>query len=248
MIERRLALEVEHRVHDVLERPRARDAAALGDVPDQEHGRAGFLGEAHQPRRALAHLADVAGRALERLGVGRLDRVDEAGRARRGAGVVQDRLERWSRPARAPAPASPPSRSARSRSCSGDSSPETYSVRTPAPARAAPPPAAAGWTCRCPGSPPTSTREPGTMPPPSTKSNSARPVRQRAISAPRDVGQADGRTGGCAPPARPTDPPAPTVSPTGSSASVFHAPHASQRPAHLGCSAPHSVQRNTERA
>src|SRR2546427_11675178 len=38
----------------------------------------------------------------------------------------------------------------------------------------------------------------------------------------------------------------PTFRPTTSSTSVFHAPHASQRPPHFGCSAPQSVQRNTE--
>src|SRR5437762_6462464 len=40
----------------------------------------------------------------------------------------------------------------------------------------------------------------------------------------------------------------PTFRPTTSATSVFHAPHASQRPPHFGCSAPQSVQRNTERA
>src|SRR5438876_5860430 len=40
----------------------------------------------------------------------------------------------------------------------------------------------------------------------------------------------------------------PTFRPTTSSTSVFHAPHASQRPPHFGCSAPQSVQRYTERA
>src|SRR5438094_4699328 len=38
----------------------------------------------------------------------------------------------------------------------------------------------------------------------------------------------------------------PTFRPTTSSTSVFHAPHASQRPPHFGCSAPQSLQRNTE--
>src|SRR5437773_10921444 len=40
----------------------------------------------------------------------------------------------------------------------------------------------------------------------------------------------------------------PTFRPTTSSTSLFHAPHASQRPPHFGCSAPQPVQRNTERA
>ena len=65
MIERALALEVEHRVHDVLERLRPRDAAALGDVADHEHRGAGILREAHEARRALAHLPDVPRRAFE---------------------------------------------------------------------------------------------------------------------------------------------------------------------------------------
>src|SRR2546428_13968518 len=50
-------------------------------------------------------------------------------------------------------------------------------------------------------------------------------------------------------PRRSADPPIRRVArPTASSTSVFHSPQASQRPAHFGCSAPHSVQRNTERA
>src|SRR5256885_3279359 len=94
-----------------------------------------------------------------------------------------------------------------------------------------------------PGSPPTSTTDPGTMPPPSTKSNSRRPVCQRVNVPPPTV---DRRTGGlpdgtaCFLSARPP------ARPTASSTSVFHAPQESQRPAHFGCSAPQSVQRNTE--
>src|SRR5437867_2685511 len=95
-----------------------------------------------------------------------------------------------------------------------------------------------------PGSPPTSTTDPGTMPPPKTKSNSRRPVCHRRTPAPspradrRTGGRADGELAGrCA---------RPPVRPTGSSTSVFHAPHASQRPPHLGWSAPQSVQRNTD--
>src|SRR5512146_2821580 len=82
------------------------------------------------------------------------------------------------------------------------------------------------------------------MPPPRTKSSSPRPVCQRATPI---CSTADRRTGGRSkarvpPTARPPD----RLSASGSSTSVFHAPHASQRPAHLGCSAPQSVQRNNE--
>src|SRR5258708_4701055 len=142
-------------------------------------------------------------------------------------------------------PASTASRSARSRIWSGDSSPDTYNVGTPACSRRA-----AHWSKRVdfpiPGSPPTSVTEPGTMPPPSTKSNSASPVRQR--SAPPALTSAR-RTGGgpAGRPARERRCARPGAwRPSGSSARVFHAPHASQRPAHFGCSAPQSVQRNTE--
>src|SRR5438132_9773527 len=100
-----------------------------------------------------------------------------------------------------------------------------------------------------PGSPPTRTTDPGTMPPPRTKSNSASPVRQRTTPIPST---ADRRMGGWADRLsirRSAEPPIRrVVRPTASSTSVFHSPHASQRPAHFGCSAPHSVQRNTERA
>ena len=65
VVERVLALEVEHRVDDVLERLRPRDAAALRDVPDDEHRGAALLGEPHEARGALAHLPDVARRAFE---------------------------------------------------------------------------------------------------------------------------------------------------------------------------------------
>src|SRR6266542_3592334 len=92
-----------------------------------------------------------------------------------------------------------------------------------------------------PGSPPTSVTEPGTIPPPSTKSNSARPVRQRSTAAPAT---ADSRMGGWPDGAlRSADPP---IRPTGSSTNEFQAPHASHFPPHFGWSAPHSVQRNTD--
>jgi len=76
MIERALALEIEHGVNDVLEGLRAGDAAAFGDVPDDEYGRAAFLGEAHETRRAFAHLPHVARRAFEIRREHRLDGID----------------------------------------------------------------------------------------------------------------------------------------------------------------------------
>src|SRR5438477_687238 len=143
------------------------------------------------------------------------------------------------------APASSPSRTARRPICSGDSSPETYSVGTPADSsRAAH--CSSSVDFPMPGSPPTRMTDPGTTPPPSTKSNSARPVFHRSTAP---LPTSDSRTGGLsgADAVRRSDRPTVRRISSGSSTSVFHAPHASHRPAHLGCSAPQSVQRNTER-
>src|SRR5437588_872980 len=58
--------------------------------------------------------------------------------------------------------------------------------------------------------------------------------------------RARGRTGGLPDGAACLLSERPPARPTASSTSVFHAPQESQRPAHFGCSAPQSVQRNTE--
>ena len=122
MVERRLPFEVEHRVHDVFQRLGSGDAAALGHMTHHDHRGTGLLGEAHQPGGALAHLAHVAGRALEQVGVDRLDRIEDqqVGAERRGR--VENASSRVS-PTTCTGPASSSSRAARSRSCSGDSSP-----------------------------------------------------------------------------------------------------------------------------
>src|SRR5689334_16196685 len=92
-----------------------------------------------------------------------------------------------------------------------------------------------------PGSPPTSTAEAGTRPPPNTRSSSAMPVVQRG--------------GGSASPARPTKAtrlPAtafaagPGRATTASSRMLFHAPQASQRPVHFGATAPQFWQTKRE--
>src|SRR5207247_10088085 len=100
--------------------------------------------------------------------------------------------------------------------------------------------------CPSPGSPPTSPTDPGTMPPPNTKSNSSSPVFHRSMTPPctsarRIGGTAVGRYVLAVLPALPP------YRPTAFSTRLFHAPQASHRPAHFGCSGPHSVQRNTER-
>ena len=60
-----VALELHDDVDEVLEHPRAGDRAVLGDVPDEQHGDAARLGHLDERGGHLAHLGDVAGRALD---------------------------------------------------------------------------------------------------------------------------------------------------------------------------------------
>ena len=60
----------------MLEHAGARDRAILGDMANQDHRAAAFLGIADQLLRRGAHLADRARRALDQVAVHRLDRID----------------------------------------------------------------------------------------------------------------------------------------------------------------------------
>ena len=72
-----VALEVQHRVHHMLQNARARQTAFLGHVTHDEGGRAGLLGVANDGSGALAHLADAARRAGAVLGHHGLNTVDD---------------------------------------------------------------------------------------------------------------------------------------------------------------------------
>ena len=92
-----------------------------------------------------------------------------------------------------------------------------------------------------PGSPPTNTSDPSTIPPPSIRSSSALFSDMRA-SPPVSTEER-----GCGLDAGPTE--FTLVAPTGffpvatvSSTMVFHSPHAGHRPIHFGLSFPHEVQ------
>src|SRR5690606_8706577 len=106
-----------------------------------------------------------------------------------------------------------------------------------------------------PGSPPTRTMEPGTTPPPRTKSSSRRPLVQR-VSLRATTSRSRGAGATLPPSANPEAPELrrreaadlPVLFTATSSTRVFQAPHTSQRPAHFACSDPHSVQRYTLRA
>ena len=84
-----------------------------------------------------------------------------------------------------------------------------------------------------PGSPPIRRAEPGTSPPPITRSNSAMPVGRRSAGA---LSPSRGWRSILRP--RPADRPLGALSAAASSTMVFHAPQASQRPLQRGWLAP----------
>ena len=83
-----LALQVEHRVDDVLEHARPGDRALLGHVPDEEDRDVVALRDLEEARGALAELRDAASRGADRVRAHRLDRVDD----REGRTCLADRL------------------------------------------------------------------------------------------------------------------------------------------------------------
>ena len=132
-----------------------------------------------------------------------------------------------------------PRRRARMATCCWDSSPVTYSAGMRL--------AMLHRVCSrivdlpMPGSPPISTTEPSTRPPPNTRSNSPEAVEKRGISS--TLTSARVLICACCPvqPARPVGAATPPLS-IMVSVRVFHAPHSEHWPAHLGKVAPHSVQ------
>ena len=72
-----LALEVQDRVDDVLERLRAGEVAVLGDMADEERRDVLALGGKEKLGRRLAYLTDTPGRRLELEREHRLNGVDD---------------------------------------------------------------------------------------------------------------------------------------------------------------------------
>ena len=140
-------------------------------------------------------------------------------------------------------------REARMRTCACDSSPDRYSTVPSGFVRATFPAVSSNSVdLPIPGSPATRTTEPGTMPPPSTRSNSPNPVGMRAtLSVPTSlIGlTVPAPTTVCAcvrevrPGAAVRDFAAGRAS--WNSSTVPHWPHSGQRPYHLGPFQPHSV-------
>ena len=114
----------------------------------------------------------------------------------RSAAIVASTVSRSVSASTGTSSAPAPSRDARRRICAADSSPETYSVRRPDAWRL-PSAMFVSVDLPMPGEPPSSTSEPGTRPPPRTRSNSPIPVRQPLDLRDLDVPQRDdprGRT------------------------------------------------------
>ena len=88
-----LALEIQHGVDHVFEHARTGDAAFLGHVADQEHGRSRLLGKARELGRRLAHLADRAWRRRQQFGPDGLDGVDHQHPRAQRRRLLQDALD-----------------------------------------------------------------------------------------------------------------------------------------------------------
>ena len=122
--------------------------------------------------------------------------------------------------------------------CLTDSSPDTYNTSLPASASCL-------HICKSkvdlpiPGSPPTNTSEPVTMPPPNTRSSSPIPVKVRTSSLVTISDNFDGSRCSVTVTERPA-----AVFTTGSSTKESHSLHPGHCPSHFGDSNPHSLQKN----
>ena len=126
-----VAFERQDGVDDVLEHARAGQRAVLGDVADEQRRDAGVLGQPHQPLRGVAHLRDRSGRA-GRVGIVHgLDRVDREDVGCAASSTCAHTAGSDVSATRNSAGSSVPSRSARSRTCAGDSSALTSRHRAP---------------------------------------------------------------------------------------------------------------------
>ena len=70
-----VALELQHRIHDMLQHFRTCQRALFVDMPDDEEGDVLLFGELQNPRGALAHLAQTANARLHALAADGLYRV-----------------------------------------------------------------------------------------------------------------------------------------------------------------------------
>jgi hypothetical protein len=85
-----IALEIQHRIDQVLEQLRPGDAAVLGDVADEDDRAAAGLGVAHQRGRAVAQLQR---RARARVGRGQLHGLDGVDHQQRRFALGRERKD-----------------------------------------------------------------------------------------------------------------------------------------------------------
>ena len=195
----RFALEIEHGVDHVLDDARAGDLAVLGDVADQHDGRARRLAKRISACAEARTWVTVPGAEFGHVGPQRLDRIDDdqvrpLAVGERGEDVLDIGLGGELAPARRRRPAAaraagsaPPPLRRRHRRRGG---------RCRASAAAA---CISSVDLPMPGSPPTSSAEPRTKPPPVTRSSSPMPVddARRVLDLARQRGQRH-RRGPCA--------------------------------------------------
>ena len=236
----RFAFEVEHRVDQMLEQPRPGDRAVFGDVADDERRAAGALRELHERLRAVANLRDAAGVRFRFGQPDGLNRIDDERERRLRFEPIEHRAQirfgkdeqpaasmRRACAARAVSLARPTLRRRRRRR------------RRCARRRAAI--CSSSVDFPAPGGPPTSVRLPGTMPPPSTASNSGIPTRMRARCAPSMSRSGTGRPRLDAADAVARRARGATAN--GRSSKEFHASHCGQRPSQRGDSKPQAEQK-----
>ena len=172
-----LAFEIDHGVDHVLEHPRPGDLAVLGHVPDQQERRAAPLGEADQLVRARRSWVTVPGAAstlsTNIVWIESITTSPARGRDRRSRGCRGPRSPRSSEPGR-PRPqaggAQPDLVDRLLAADVGDLGPRHRKRRRRLEHEG---------RLADPGSPPIRTVEPGTRPPPSTRSSSAIAVVRR---------------------------------------------------------------------
>ena len=170
-----VALEIEDDVDHVLEQLGPGKTTLLGHVTDEDHRGAGRLRQSDQTAGALPHLGQAAGSRWDLGYRDRLDRIDDQESGRRSCSA-RDTMASTSSSATREIISSPiPSRLARIATCCADSS--ALAMTTARPLCATAP---AVWRSKVdlptPGSPPSRSTEPGTKPPPRTRSTSGQPV------------------------------------------------------------------------
>ena len=174
-----LAFEIQHGVHHVLERLRTGETAVLGDVADEERRDVVALRGKQKLRGGFAHLPDAAGRRLELQREHRLDRVHDHQRRLHAADFLEDALDAGLREQVQRRIANTQPIAARLDLMLRLLT-RRVQHRPDGVARSSPPLAVTRWTCRCRARRQATPAIPGTMPPPSTRSNSLMPVVMRS--------------------------------------------------------------------